>query len=247
MACNTKTAISTYESDSVLGSELRKAKAKAKKLNIRKDTLSADICLTFKVRDEDLYLVHGLNLRTYYEYTEDQLDVVAQRIQCMRPLKFICKDGWRDVSEILKTHRETFLLRDRKTGERGTVSLKLSRPKLLETGKYKYLLPYWQSDTQWQVTAEFPAMRKHFDYIDDRAKEVVAKTITVGEPWATVNMPKLEMFESMKRSNVPGWMFKLIAGMATRHKERWPDYVLESIKKMTYKQIICVLGLEETT
>jgi hypothetical protein len=90
-------------------------------------------------------------------------------------------------------------------------------------------------------------MRKHFDYIDDRAKEVVAKTITVGEPWATVNMPKLEMFESMKRSNVPGWMFKLIAGMATRHKERWPDYVLESIKKMTYKQIICVLGLEETT
>lgn len=201
--------------------------------------------LTFNIADNEPFLVAGRCLRNLDEHSEDELDILAQRIGCNRPIRFSCPDGWVDVAKILRSHQENFIVRDIETGERAHVKLKIDRPKLLATCQYKYLLPYWQTRNHMAVIKEFPAARIKFHNIDAATLNVVMDVKEIAIKWKEFRLSRQGLMESLRVSDVPQWCHRIIMALQYLPVEAWAERIEEHIRKMTPKQLFEILKLDD--
>lgn len=128
-----------------------------------------------------LYLIGGRNIKTFKEFSEEELNVIAKRIGSYRPRIFTTT---KDMSEIQKMFKiasqetpdfEGFIFRDKNTGDR--VKLKdpdyLKKHRTLGDLSFSALLPlYFDGETD-EVVSYFPIAKTKVEKIDNSMKEYI--------------------------------------------------------------------------
>lgn len=128
-----------------------------------------------------LYLIGARNIKTFKEYSEEELNEIAKRIGSYRPRIFTTT---KDMSEIEKMFKiaaketpdfEGFIFRDKNTGDR--VKLKdpdyLKKHRTLGDLTFQSLIPlYFDGETD-EIVSYFPIAKTNVDKIDMAIKEYV--------------------------------------------------------------------------
>lgn len=237
---NTKTQCSYATGDMA---DMKEAKKVIRELKYRKS--DSDYCFTFHYDGRDLFLVAGRHVESLLEHEETELDEIGKRLGCMRPMRFPLTKGWVSATELMNQYDEDFIIRDRKTGERAHVMMPITikRPKLLETGLYKHLLPYWLAGQTKALVRVYPEFKEKMARVDEALLKVKRQVKIAGENWSTIGNNRPGLVEALRESHEPFWSHRLILRMLGMHPERWDNCIDDYFKKLTPKGIIDILGL----
>jgi hypothetical protein len=235
--------VSTYEPDRNFFSNSIKL---LNKVNFGIFQHETEYTLTFKHYKDELFFIAGRKLNNLFEYSEPELDIMATKMRISRPLRFHCTKGWETASQCLKTREERFIVRERTTGERATISLPLScsRPKLLESCKYKQLLPYWQTDRN-EIIRRYPATKEKFESID-KAFGLMVKDIKFSlVKWRTLNIPKKNLYEAVHASDEPKWKHSIILALHDEDEKKWESMIHNRLLCINTKTLMELLNLKD--
>ncbi len=208
---------------------------------------------TFQFDGRELFLIAGRDLENLSEHSEAELDELADRFKCQRPMTFKCSGGWKTIAELLKVYDEAFLVRDCTTGDRAHVSLPINikRPKLVESGKYKHLLSYWMAGEGHALLKIYPQFRQKFIEVDKKMLEIKVRMRYRAEYWLA-RFPELDgdalkaaVAAAITDSDEPYWGRRIILKLVTINSERWGDTVDDYFRRLTPKGIIDIMGLED--
>lgn len=240
---HTTTGISTIEADFAEDTPLFKVRNDIGKLKFNQS--DKGISYGFQALEDGIYLVSGRDMSNLFEHSEEELDLIAKRLEAKRPLKFKCS-GWKSIKDVVESHSEVFIIRDRRSGDRANLYLELNRPKRLASCKYKRLIPEWANDNQRQVIAQIPETKEKFIEIDIAAAKVKSRLRNLAFNWVELNLKDKSLSDSLQRSKiVPSWGRKIITRMLKYHPERWDDLMTEWLKKMPSKQLMDVLEVKD--
>jgi len=242
---HTRTKISYVTGDMGEGTPLYAGRKAIRERTYKKS--DTDYGYTFQYDGRDLFLVAGRHIGSLFEHSEEELDSIAKRLGCMRPLRYPCQKGWLTVERILKEFDESFFVRDRNTGDRAHVMLPIAikRPKLLISGKYKYLLPYWLNGEYKSLLNSYPLFRERYAVVDDTLLKIKTRMKKAAEHWCrSLSAPnKAAIAAALNESQEPYWAKRIILRLVDIHQERWDESITEYFRRLTPKALIEIMGL----
>lgn len=144
-----------------------------------------------------LYLIGARQLTTHLELTEDELDVLAERIGARRPRRWLALQH-KEIMVLMKEEGqdfEGFVFRDKLTGKR--VKLKdtdyLRKHRLLDATSYKNLLPIILMGEEEEILAYFPFVKERVDEVKKAYESYLKKTTTAVLKWRGMDRKEVAM------------------------------------------------------
>lgn len=130
-----------------------------------------------------LYLIGARHIPSLHEFSEDELDDLAERIKVRRPRRWNANSYDQVLAEMAKFPKEKvyegFIIRDRKTGQRIKIKNEdyLKRHRLLDKLSYKNLVPLWFAGEQDEILSYFPKTKEIFNKIEEAVAVFVDKAV----------------------------------------------------------------------
>lgn len=174
------------------------------------------------------------------------MDSLSENLYSDRPY-------WRHLynkSDLAKIYRDKrgkqFIIRDERTGERVNVFKKLFKtPKLLPSGRWKYLIPYWIRGLQHQVIRDYPETEERFyklsELIKDRCTYLEHKLHT----WTAMGYDKKDLPSELSTSSEAEWAKPFILKLYNVDPTKWERAMVDEFKKMSPKSLMSFLCLKD--
>lgn len=206
------------------------------KVNFSNFKYEKEYTLTFQLHEKKLYLVAVRLLRDLSEYSEDELETLAASMGVFRPKRY-----YGSVSDVIAENKKEFILRDKNTGERVKLWINI-KPHMLEN--MRRLITYWLSGEDYQVSLQHPETKRSFVRIEEAAKGRVNYLKDSAKKWKACYLSRQGLATSLEESNEPTWARKIIINMQELHESTWDNVAMSSLKKITSKTLMNILGLE---
>lgn len=213
-------------------------------IDLRRFLPKQGMTATFQCDEEDIYLVGLRNNYSYYEYSEDELDILSDKIFAARPERTRCKEGWKTICEVIQSGKR-YVIREIDSGIRAKLSMPLQRNNLVATLHWKYLIPYWSSNEQYQVVYNYPAAHAKFTLLDSKIQDAAQSLRRMASRWYQMHLSTEQLAHCLNHSTTPKWAIRIIIKMCKMGHSHWATIPIEEFRKMPAKRIIKILELQD--
>jgi hypothetical protein len=196
-----------------------------------------------------LYLIGVRSLKTWKEYTEDELDNTAKRIGARRPRRWGVKGNQAEIKAMMDQFAddfEGFVLRQSDTGDRAKLKKKeyMERHKLIGKTNYRNLIPLWLQGETSEIVTYLPETGKKFAIID-RAFQQKVQEMTQMVRYYNVMTTKKDLAQIMVLEKVPNLIQGFVFAAFGQPDTQIPQMVAEKIKALPIDTLMELLELND--